>query len=215
MAVQEIGNSGQRRSNSGWQIEVIIQLGLSASQSEEDDDGSIKTDHVFISEAADSLAKLRSPHCRQLVDHEAARLVKAVLLTHFHEEPEERCLGGVGRERADGDRVSRVEPVILDDDNRLRLADVARPRCRGPDLATPHSSSAESASMKSWSSCAIGEDATSALCRWASATNWGARTSGTQIWTGRNPSARSRARCACTRVRTDEPWSVATPQSYM
>ena len=146
-------------------IDPVTHLGLSASKSEEDDDGSIETDHVFISEAADSLAKFRSPDRRQLVDHETARLVKPVLLTHFHEEPEERRLGGVGREPADCDRVSRVEPVILDDDDRPRLAGVARPRSRGPDLAAPHSSSAESASMKSWSSCAIGEDATSALCR--------------------------------------------------
>jgi hypothetical protein len=45
--------------------------------------------------------------------------------------------------------------------------------------------------------------------------NCGARTSGTQIWMGRSPSARSRARCACTRVRTDDPRSLAMPRYYM
>src|SRR5665213_542194 len=140
-------------------------LKLSVSESEEDDDGSIETDHVLISEAADPLAELHAPHRRQLVDHEAARLVEPVLLTHLHEEPEERCLSGIGCERADRDRVGRVEPVVLNDDDWPRLAGVARPRGRGPDFAASHSSSVESASMKSWSSCAIGEDATSALCR--------------------------------------------------
>ena len=49
-------------------------------------------------------------------------------------------------------------------------------------------------STKAWSSRACGLAATASDCRRASARNAGDRTSGTQIWIGRKPCARSRSR---------------------
>jgi len=61
--------------------------------------------------------------------------------------------------------------------------------------------SSEIASMKPWSARARLLLATASDCRRAFAAKLGDRTSGTQIWTGRNPSARSRTRCARTLSR--------------
>jgi len=60
--------------------------------------------------------------------------------------------------------------------------------------------------MKAWSPSAASPAATARDCRCASAAKPSAVTSGTQICTGRRPCARSRARCARTRLR--EPVSV-------
>lgn len=54
--------------------------------------------------------------------------------------------------------------------------------------------------MKAWSSLARRLAATAAVWRCASRANSGERTSGTQIWTGRRPRARSRRRCSRTRL---------------
>ena len=53
-------------------------------------------------------------------------------------------------------------------------------------------------SMNSWSLRASSLRAAKLDCRWASALNSLDRTSGTQIWMGRNPWRRSRSRCALT-----------------
>jgi len=57
------------------------------------------------------------------------------------------------------------------------------------------------ASTKDWSSSAVSLVATARDWRWASAAKPSAVTSGTQIWIGRSPWARSRSRCAATRRR--------------
>jgi len=42
-----------------------------------------------------------------------------------------RRIGGQG---AHDDRIVRVEPIVLDDDRRSRLARIGRSACDGPDL---------------------------------------------------------------------------------
>jgi hypothetical protein len=133
------------------------------SEAEEHDDGSVEPDHVFVSESTDAFTELHPSYRRQLVDHQAARFVEPILTGRRYEATEEWRLRRISRERTDRDRVGRIESIILDDNDRSGLAGVARSGSRGPDLAAPHTSSTESASTKSWSSFALGDDATSAL----------------------------------------------------
>jgi hypothetical protein len=96
-----------------------------------------------------------------------------------------------------GDRVCAVEPVVLNDYHGLGRVDTSG---RRPDFATPHSSSQSvNSSTKAWSSSAAGLLATRVDWRCASRSKPGAFTSGTQIWMGRSPCARSRARWLRTR----------------
>jgi hypothetical protein len=64
--------------------------------------------------------------------------------------------------------------------------------------------------MNSWSSAATTLAATARDWRCASSANPGARTSETQIWTGRRPWARSRARCSRTLFRELVPGIVTS-----
>lgn len=69
--------------------------------------------------------------------------------------------------------------------------------------------------MKAWSSRAKALAATACDWRCASAANSDERTSGTQIWIGRMPWARSRARWLLTRSRTDDVLFLVTGPRYM
>jgi len=131
-------------------------------KSEEHDDGAVQPDHVLTGQPPDPFSELGSPNGGDLVDHETADVVQPVLEAGLYDQTEERRLGGMGGEGTDGHRVGRVEAVVLDDDRRPGLAGIPRSGCRGPDLAAGHSSSAEMASMNSWSSRACVDDATSA-----------------------------------------------------
>lgn len=65
--------------------------------------------------------------------------MEAVGGTRLDQRAEQRCVGGVGRERADGDRGGGVEPVVPHDHDRAWLARVGAAG-RGPDLAALHAS---------------------------------------------------------------------------
>ena len=122
---------------------------------------------------------------------EPARLSDAGYFVGLDEQSDQRCVGGISRERADGHRCGGVEAVVLDDDDGSGLADVSASRRSSPDLASIHSSLA-SASMNAWSSAACRLDATASDCWCACSVNCGDLTSGTQIWMGRRPCSRSR-----------------------
>src|SRR6202012_5678203 len=101
----------------------------------------------------------------------------------------------------DRNRVRRVKGVVLHDDDGARLARIIFGTRDGPDVSSPHSSfQSDTASMnaRSWAAWALA--ATACDCRCASARKDDARTSGTQIWIGRRPWARSRSRCSCTLI---------------
>jgi hypothetical protein len=76
-----------------------------------------------------------------LVYHQPAGRTQAVALIRLDDEAEQRCVGRIGGEGANGDGVGRVETVVLHDDDRARLASVILAARDGPDLAAPHSSS--------------------------------------------------------------------------
>ena len=78
---------------------------------EEDDLCEVESDNLEVVEDADSLAKFRSPHSRDLVNHQAATGCQAVGGIRFDLRTEQRRVG-----RAAGDRVNGgvgIEVVIL------------------------------------------------------------------------------------------------------
>lgn len=135
-----------------------------SGEAEEDEDGSVETDHVLVVEPSAAFAEFRTRDRCQLVHHQAADLAKLVARVGRDGQPEQRRFGRVGRHRADRDRVGGVESVVLHDDHRARLADIAAAGRRSPDFAASHSSSRLIASMNAWSSSACGLLATAKDC---------------------------------------------------
>lgn len=104
----------------------------------------------------------------------------------------------------------------IQDGPGLAAETARRIACDAPDVGPPHSSGhADTESMKAWSFRAYWLVATARDWRWASSANPGAgssgtaRSSGTQICTGRSPWSRNRARYSRTRRR--EPVSDIPP----
>src|SRR5207244_365382 len=92
---------------------------------------------------------------RDLVHHDAAGDAQSIAFVWNYQQPKQRGIGLVGRECADRNRGGCVETVILYDDDGPCLADVVLAARDGPDVASCHSASsasAESESMKAWSS---------------------------------------------------------------
>ena len=83
-------------------------------------------------------AQALAPDGRDLVDHHAAGLVQAVLGTGRQRDAKQRRVGGIARQGADGDRARVLEPVILNDHDRARLAGVVAAARRDPELAPLH-----------------------------------------------------------------------------
>lgn len=111
--------------------------------------------------------------------------------------------------RAGGEDTDLGECRIQDGPG-LAAETARRIACDAPDVGPPHSSGhADTESMKAWSSRAYSLVATALDWRWASSANPGARSSGTQICTGRSPWSRNRARYSRTRRR--EPVSDIPP----
>jgi hypothetical protein len=75
-------------------------------------------------------------------------MAEPVALARLYGDPEQRGLGWIRRETADGYRAGGVEPVILEDYNWTWFAGVVLPSSDGPDLTALHSVP-EMASMKS------------------------------------------------------------------
>ena len=90
-------------------------------------------------EGADAPAQALAANGGDLVDHHAAGLVQAVLVTRQQLDAEERRVGGIARQRADRDRGCLREAVILNDGDRSRFAGVvAAARRSAPQLAPLH-----------------------------------------------------------------------------
>ena len=96
--------------------------------------------HVLVGEAADAGAELRFRQRRDLVDHHAACLTKAVAGRRRDRQTENRRFRGVGRQRADGHGRCRIEQIILHDHDWTRLAGISGSPGRGPDFPALHSS---------------------------------------------------------------------------
>jgi len=182
------------------------------SNTEKDDDGPIEPDDVGIGKLAYTITEPRTTDRRDLVDHEPARLVQPVVSARLDLHPKQWRLSAVSRKRTYRHGVG-IEPVVLEDDCWPRFAGVVTATGDGPDLASSHSSGqSDTESTKAWSSALCSLAATALAWRCASAANPGARTSGTQICTGRSPWARKRARCSATRC-LDAPIGAMMPPS--
>lgn len=189
----------------------------SPGEPKEHENRAAEPNHVVVSQPADPITELGSRHGRDLVDHQSGGLTEPVRTIGFDQQPKQWRVGRVGRECANGHRVGSIEAIVLDDDDRSRLADIPAPCGSSPDLASIQASSSKlSASMKAWSSAARSLAATAADWRRASRSNSADRTSGTQICTGRSPWARSRRRCSRTRALTSAgSEEAAIGQCYM
>ena len=150
--------------------------------------------HVGVHEPSDAAAQLHFRDRRDLVDHQARGRPQAVRLVRFDSEAEQRSVGWIAREGADGDGLGGVEAIILHDHQRTRLARVVSASGSSPDLSALHSSRLIWRRMKAWSLAAYRLDATRRDCREASAASSADRVSGTHIWIGRKPCARRRSR---------------------
>src|ERR1700733_13468944 len=123
---------------------------------QEDEHGTVQTHHIFIAKTPDTHADLRLWHGGDLVHHQAARCPEAIRFIRFDRQTKQGGVGRVGREGADRDGGRGVEPIILQDHDRARLARITLAGGDGPNLAAFHSASqkapsSETASMKTWS----------------------------------------------------------------
>ena len=97
---------------------------------------------------ADTRADLGLWDGGDLVHHQAARREQAVTLVRLDGQADQRRLGAIGGESADGDGVRGVEAIVLKDDDRARLARVGLATGDSSDVAPPHSSTqSDTASM--------------------------------------------------------------------
>ena len=156
---------------------------LSFGKPEKYEQCAIEPYEICIGETPEMIAQVRPRHRRDLVDHDLAWLVDPGGSRRLQGDPSQRRLDGIGCQRTDRDRGGCIEAIVLNDDDGSRLAGIGT-ACRSDvDLASPHSAvqSTEMASTNPWSSASCSLAAMAADWRWASATNSGARTSGTQI----------------------------------
>ena len=114
----------------------------------------VEPDEICIGEAPEMVAHVRPRHRRDLVDHDLAWLLDPGGRCHLYIDPRQRCVEGIGCQGTDRDRRGCIEPILLNDDDRSRLAGVDT-SCRSDAyVASPHSAvqSTEMASAKAWSS---------------------------------------------------------------
>lgn len=125
------------------------------------DDSAVQPHQVLGRQLAKASTELPPWDCHELVDHEPACPAQAVAFARLDGEPKERGIGRISREGADRYGSRPVEPVVLEDHRRPRLAGVFRAAGDCPDLAALHGplhsvrhSQSEIASTNAWSSCA-------------------------------------------------------------
>ena len=117
-----------------------------SAKPEEDKESAFELDQVCLIESAEDCVDVAAPDRRDLVDHQEAVAIDASDGVSGDRDPQERCLHVGGGERADGQRLCRVEAVVLNDQCWSWLARIDT-ASHGDDVTTPHSSqSAETAS---------------------------------------------------------------------
>jgi len=111
-----------------WQL-------LRSRETEKHNHGATKPHHVLVAEAADSAGESFALDGRDLVNHDAALLAKTIRRCGLDCEPNQGSLCWVGRKRANRYGIRGVEAIILDYDDRPRLARVSGSASSRPDLA--------------------------------------------------------------------------------
>lgn len=108
----------------------------------------IETYDIAIVELTNSIADLGFRKRQNLVDHNARREFEPVGLAWLNGYPEKRDIGRISGKAAKRHRIEIVEMLMLNDDNRARLAAIIGSACAGPNFApgqTLFQSSIESA----------------------------------------------------------------------
>jgi hypothetical protein len=127
---------------------------------EEDQEGAIEAQDIFVGKTANERANLGLGNCGDFVHHQAARGAESVGGAGLDEESKKGRIRWIRGEGAKGNRSGLVEAVVSQDDGGTRLACIVFAAGNSPDFAAPHTrfpserSSSEMASMKSWSSLA-------------------------------------------------------------
>jgi len=93
-------------------------------QSQKDKDGTVQAQNGLVVQASDARADLCFRHGRDLVHHEAAGAPQSIAIVRLDAQAEQGCLGRIGGEGADGDGLRGVEAIVLNNNNRPRLAGV-------------------------------------------------------------------------------------------
>ncbi len=159
--------------------------------------GTAEMKHHLIIKATERLAQAFSPQRDYLVDHDLRRFLEAVVGGRRDRQTKKRCIDKCTADQANNDAGVRViEQVRLDHDGRTALAIVTGGRDQNDVTPLHDGSSSRSASLSITSSASRSPACMLARRDWrrASSTRSAARTSGTQICTGRRPAARSRLR---------------------
>src|SRR5713101_1272704 len=108
----------------------------------------VQTHHVLVCEPPDTRPEFNLRYRRSLVHHQPGDHPEPVRLAGFDGGAEERSVGRIARDSADGDGARCAEPIILNDDDRPRFAGIVLPARSGPHLTALHSSTpAEMVSM--------------------------------------------------------------------
>src|SRR5882724_11322508 len=139
------GFAGQPQVLGRWQKTETA----SSPKAEENNDRAVQTHHILVCEPSDTRPEFGLRYGRNLVHHQPGDHPEPVRLAGFDGGTEERSIGRIARESADGDGARCAEPIILNDDDRPRFAGIVLTAGSGPHLTALHSSTpAEMVSMK-------------------------------------------------------------------
>lgn len=105
-----------------------------------DQQGLIEPHQVCVINSTNEMTQFRFGNGRDLVHHQATGRTQAIFRTRNDDEAQQRRIGWIRGEGANGDGVCAVETIILNDDNRTRLTRIILAARNGPDLAPFHSS---------------------------------------------------------------------------
>ena len=127
-----------------------ILLGCGPGESEEDEDGAIEPDEVFIRKASDRLFQLAPRHRRDLVDHQMTRGSKPIPRRRLNREAHQWRIDRMSCKGTERNGSSGVEGIVLENDGRPGLTRVIGSTGNRPHVTAFHSGGqSETASTKS------------------------------------------------------------------
>ena len=113
-----VQTSRGRESATGGQDDLRPGLGR-YRQAKENHDGLVEANDIRVVQPPHGRAQFGFGHGRNLVGHQPAGTAQSIMLAGFDQHPEQGRFGLVRRERTYGNRLGRVEDIVLHDDDRL------------------------------------------------------------------------------------------------
>src|SRR5208283_4011597 len=134
---------------------------------EKDQSCAIQPNHIFVGKPTHTRADSQLRNGRDLIHHKPANSPQPIALARLHHKAKQWSFTLIGGKWTNGDRVSTVESVVLNNHNRTRLPRVVFTACDSPNFTALHLAGfhldesdvppqSEIASMKSWSARARG-----------------------------------------------------------